>query len=454
MATSNVGAPVWVLVGVMLLTGSLNTILNKLQDLQCVENCDNPDPNTHHHFEQPVWQTINMFIGEAMCLVVFYVNAYLESRKTSSAYHPIDSTDESSVAQPHAAPAATAPVVDISEDTPLNGTVAVELKPMKGWALLLLWLPTLCDLTATSLMNVGLLFISASIYQMLRGSVVLFTGVFSTIFLGRRHAPYRWFALITVFVGVMLVGASSILQGDATSKVPVKSSYLGVFLVIIAQSFTATQFVIEEKLLSRYNIPAMKAVGLEGLFGLLSAAIGLPIAYFAYGRNGPEGNYFDVPVGFHQMIDFPVILSAGVGICFSIAFFNWSGLSVTRSVSATARSTIDTCRTVFIWMISLGLGWETFKPLQVVGFLVLIYGSGGKAGKSSPKKNGSGGHNWGQPGDELRDLDMKDLHNLTGTGSTVTSPTVRVMARPPVPGSSSRPSSSSAGVKRKAAGRK
>ncbi len=32
-------------------------------------------------------------------------------------------------------------------------------------------------------------------------------------------------------------------------------------------------------------------------------------------------------------------------------------------------------RTIFIWIISLALQWETFKSLQVVGFVVLIYGT-------------------------------------------------------------------------------
>lgn len=53
--------------------------------------------------------------------------------------------------------------------------------------------------------------------------------------------------------------------------------------------------------------------------------------------------------------------------------FNFFGLSVTRSVSATSRSTIDTCRTLFIWIVSLGLGWESFKWLQVLGFALLVY---------------------------------------------------------------------------------
>jgi len=55
--------------------------------------------------------------------------------------------------------------------------------------------------------------------------------------------------------------------------------------------------------------------------------------------------------------------------------FNFFGLSVTRTVSATARSTIDTCRTLFIWIVSLFLGWESFKWLQVLGFVLLVYGT-------------------------------------------------------------------------------
>jgi hypothetical protein len=59
----------------------------------------------------------------------------------------------------------------------------------------------------------------------------------------------------------------------------------------------------------------------------------------------------------------------------SYSGFNFFGLSVTRNVSATARSTIDTCRTLFIWIVSLFLGWESFKWLQVLGFALLVYGT-------------------------------------------------------------------------------
>lgn len=54
-----------------------------------------------------------------------------------------------------------------------------------------------------------------------------------------------------------------------------------------------------------------------------------------------------------------------LGSVASIAFFNFFGISVTKSLSGAARATIDACRTLFIWMFSLGVGWERFHGLEV-----------------------------------------------------------------------------------------
>jgi hypothetical protein len=76
------------------------------------------------------------------------------------------------------------------------------------------------------------------------------------------------------------------------------------------------------------------------------------------------------------MITTPAVLYSGLAICLSISLFNFFGLSVTRHVSATARSLTDTCRTLSIWIISLGLGWERIvfpiSLLQVLGFALLV----------------------------------------------------------------------------------
>ena len=47
--------------------GCANSLFTKYQDNQCVENCDDPNPSHRLLFEQPVFQTFQMFLGE-VCL--------------------------------------------------------------------------------------------------------------------------------------------------------------------------------------------------------------------------------------------------------------------------------------------------------------------------------------------------------------------------------------------------
>ena len=49
----------------------------------------------------------------------------------------------------------------------------------------LLLVPTTFDLVATILQSVGLLWVTASVYQMMRGSEIVFAALFSTLFLRR-----------------------------------------------------------------------------------------------------------------------------------------------------------------------------------------------------------------------------------------------------------------------------
>ncbi|KAI9032682.1 hypothetical protein CLU79DRAFT_157644 [Phycomyces nitens] len=348
-----------ILVGGMLASGVCNTILNKYQDMQCVANCEDPDPAKREFFEQPIWQTLNMFVGETGVWIVYAYQVWNRQRQAPIPPSAVNQLD-------------AAAIVD-----DVDSQIKPDIPELKGVKSLLFWIPTLCDLTATTVMNVGLLLTSASVYQMLRGAVVIFTGLFSYLFLNRRLRGYEWFSLVLVVTGVGIVGLSSVLypqkRPSTTSEADADfKALLGVGLVLGAQLFTATQFVIEEKIMMKYKVTPLKAVGLEGTFGLLSVLMAMPILDLLLGNQHP---FFSISKGFHDFFDNPVVWQTGLAISFSIAFFNWFGLSITSSVSATSRSTIDACRTLFIWMVSLYLGWEQFSGIQVVGFVVMVIGT-------------------------------------------------------------------------------
>jgi drug/metabolite transporter (DMT)-like permease len=246
--------------------------------------------------------------------------------------------------------------------------------PISGLKVFLLAIPACCDIAGTTLMNVGLLFVAASIYQMTRGALVLFVGLFSVVFLKRVLHPFQWFALFVVVIGVGIVGLAGALfkdpspddrikadmQGKGMGNLsPAVSTVIGVLLIAFAQVFTATQFVVEEWVLEKYSLEPLKVVGWEGVFGFLVTVLGMAILHFTIGVT-PEGQhgYFNAVEGWKEMTNYPKVAISSLAIMVSIGGFNFFGISVTRSISATARSIIDTCRTLFIWIVSLALHWE------------------------------------------------------------------------------------------------
>ncbi|KAF9580982.1 hypothetical protein BGW38_002162 [Lunasporangiospora selenospora] len=227
-------------------------------------------------------------------------------------------------------------------------------------------------------MNVGLIFCAASVYQMLRGALVIFTGLMSVFFLGRRLLAFEWFALFTIVSGIATVGLASVITPDGSNvddspkTEDTLKAFLGVFIVLFAQIFTATQFVVEEKLLAGYQVAPLRTVGYEGLFGTITTGTAMVVLHYTLGSTNP---YFDMSIGWEQVKSNPQIWVTAIIMLFTISSFNFFGISVTKTICATSRSTIDSCRTLFIWAISLYLGWESFKPLQVLGFLLLVYGT-------------------------------------------------------------------------------
>ena len=67
----------------------------------------------------------------------------------------------------------------------------------------MLAIPTIFDLAATVLMNIGLLSVTASVYQMMRGAEMLFAALFAVIFLGRSLNRYHYGGILCCVVGML-----------------------------------------------------------------------------------------------------------------------------------------------------------------------------------------------------------------------------------------------------------
>ncbi|XP_046479244.1 solute carrier family 35 member F6 [Neodiprion pinetum] len=327
-----------VLAILMVITGSLNTLSVKYADLQIVEGQDE-EPR---HFNHPFMQSSFMFLGEMSCMLLFKIAFCYYTRQMNG------SVDSNSLT-----------------------------KGSRNFSPLVLLAPAMCDMFATSLMYVGLNMTYASSFQMLRGAVIVFTGILSVGFLDRKLGSREWFGISLIINGLSLVGMSDfIMQND--SSVSTNSIITGDLLIICAQVITAVQMVVEEKYVSGLDIPALQAVGWEGVFGFIGICLAMIPLNYIYAlppfANNSRGTLEATVDAFVQIGNSIHLLMAIIGMTVSIAFFNFAGVSVTKEMSATTRMVLDSVRTLVIWAFSLAFQWQTFHYLQLIGFAVLLIG--------------------------------------------------------------------------------
>ena len=242
-------------------------------------------------------------------------------------------------------------------------------------------IPAMCDLLGTSTMYVGLTWTFAASFQMLRGSVIIFTGLLSVAFLGTRLKIHHWTGMVFVIIGLILVGVGDVLFSNQ-SETASRYTLAGDLLIVLAQVITAVQMTVEEKLIKKYKVPPLQAVGWEGVFGFFTLAIALiPMYFIPWHLPHPE-EVWQETTRFEDTLDAFVMLGnnwkllfASIGTVISIAFFNFAGLTVTSTMNATTRMVLDSVRTIFIWVFSLAIGWQVFQPLQPVGYFVLFIGT-------------------------------------------------------------------------------
>ena len=335
----------------LLITGSINTIANKLQQNTVSLNIKYKG---HQKFI-----TFCMFNGELLCLLIYWIK---EGRKKSKN-------------------------IDIIELSPDSKNLK---KKAKFWYFLF---PALFDILGSSISSISLSFLPSSIYQMFRGAIIIFTCTASILFLKNKYYRHHFLGICIVVIGLIIVGLNAALSGSSgefDSKV-----LLGIFLVVLSQVFSCMLFISEEKILKNYDVPPLKAVGMEGMWGVLCYIILLIIFYFIRCESWfdilkeniciPDGvggdlRFENAIFAFKQIWEstqLKIYLSMYV---LSIAFFNFSGLTISKYSSATSRTIVDTLRTIVVWTFFLVMPFvpedtkETFSWLQLLGFLILILG--------------------------------------------------------------------------------
>ena len=148
-----------------------------------------------------------MFVGELMCLFVYFGRKLTQKKKTDE--------DE----------------VQLSPGT----QAAVETKLKTSINPLLLAIPATFDICGSTLMFVALTQCAASIYQMMRGIIVLITAIMSILFLGNKQYCHHWSSLFVIVGGVAVVGLVGVISSsDDSDSDKTPTTLTGILLLLCA----------------------------------------------------------------------------------------------------------------------------------------------------------------------------------------------------------------------------
>jgi len=311
-------------------TGTVLTVLAKLADETKAKGQDGQAV----HFKHPVFQAFLMFLGEMACLIPYKFGLWRIVQSGG--------------------------VI----------TPGVHKGLAARWKFIL---PAFCDLVSSVILFIGLTLIPASTYQMLRGSVLLFTVMFSALLLRvRRPLPLtsEWLGLLTLMGGIVLVGVRATEDTTESDNLTV-----GCLAIIVAQLFSALHFVLQDWLLGKAHgeggktneVPPLQQIGWEGVWGTLMTAVLLVILKFV-----PDTE--DFVNAFVMMSHDRALMISNIAMVVFCAFFNYFGACITKENGALIRSILDQCRMVTVWFVSIQIGWETFEKWQLVGFIVMTQG--------------------------------------------------------------------------------
>lgn len=315
----------------MLVTGSINILTLKYIDTLKSENTEGKIVQ----FKHPILQTCGMFLGETLCIVVFYIEKWYSSEGPQTPYNPS-----------------------------------------------IFWITSICDIIAIPLQFIAITLTYASTFQMLRCGVIVFSGGLSSCCLGHQFKWNHGIGIFFVILGVLIVGAIDIGEfeiGDPSPNYHTKSEQvLGCVLIACSELIVAFKLVYEEKFVTSNDVSALEAVGWHGTFGFLTlATLLIPFNFIPVGDtigNNPRHVLEDADDGLYQLANNVQLLTAFIVTVLTFASFSSSAIYVTKQWSGTTRMVVDSGRILVIWIVSLAIGWQSFHALQLMGFVFLVIG--------------------------------------------------------------------------------
>lgn len=253
---------------------------------------------------------------------------------------------------------------------------------------LLLIIPCICDLLCTLLLAIAQLYLTVSLWQMMRGTVIIITAILKRVVLNHKLRAHMWSGVGLIGLAMVIVASSSLIYGDdASATTNSRDPKIGMLLVLLGCLAQGVQYIFEEKVMAVDDVPPLVVIGFEGIWGtILCVFIFYPLAYFLPGSD--VGGCFENPIDTITMVAGSKELQAILlWFMVTVTVYNCLAVYVTRYLSAIWHAILDNFRPITVWALDLaiyylifpdtGFGerWTRGSNIQLLGIVFLLVGT-------------------------------------------------------------------------------
>lgn len=314
----------------------------KWQNLHSVSPCDDCVATQFH---SPLLQTQLMELGEALGLLIWWAETrYNKAHSVPAAANPFKSQRNLNWVD-----------FDVTQIDPS--------KPEgKTWWW---WITSSMDFIATILCNYAMILTYASTVQMLRNFMIVVAAVSQLFILQRALKIHEWLGVFIITAALILSAIPSILYPDPNAT-PGSSAFIGIILAIIGTSLQAVLLLVQEAFFMKARYSPLRAVGWEGVAGIVFTLITWPL----FKMIGLE----DMEEGWYQIFQSKSLLLISLSYIPAVIIFNAAGLAVTKLAGGLLRGVAFAVRAPIIWVISLAIAWQAYDHWNLASIFVFVIG--------------------------------------------------------------------------------
>lgn len=311
---------------------------------------------TTYRFKYSGFQTLLLFIGEYLNIVVFAIPLLCSKKYRDNHFKSLVHTAKES---------------------------KQEVKFSKLW----MALPCFLECLSSGMYFTSLLLMPASISNMLQGAQIVATCLFSLWINKNPILRHHFLGVSLATLGFFLVGLAGFLGSVGETFTDLhytpEGYFFGLVCILGNLVFHSIQTNVEEKIMRSYAIPPQRVVGLEGLFGIVWMFGFIAALTFVPCPNDQlctMGGYFeDFVMAIKELEGQPGLIFWCCMTIVAIFFFNLFGMILIHRVNAVYKVFWDNTMSIFIWATALALGFETFNKkhfaIQAAGYVCLIVGN-------------------------------------------------------------------------------